>query len=488
MKISFGKYFCLGLLISVTAPLVVSADTSVKFNIDPVFNASDNSQQYQILATLKKSFNQLNFYVEDSFLNSKTWTESNEMNNVFSNLDSEFENKIYHQLTNAFGSDRYSEKNTKINVIFYPMKDTARGYIRSIDAYDKSVNPMSNQGETIYLNANYISSPYLSAILAHEFTHIIEFNQKTLKRSVSEDTWLSEARAEYAVTMLGYNNSASDDTYLDQRIKNFLNKPNDSLTEWNDASSDYGVINMFIHYLVEQYGVNILTDSVKSNKTGINSINEALINNKYKDTFADVYSNWSVAVYLNDCSLSSKYCYKNEKLKDARVLPVSTFMPFFQESSISMNQLINNWSTNWQKFVGGVGDFKLDIKSPKSANFKVAYIVKDLSDNYHVYFLTFKDGEEKQITIPDLKDNVSSIVFISSVEGSALEGTVSNLFFVYNTVASTTLQGSGSSSSNMDINLPFDVSKPLNEMNREELLNVLLRLVIYLISQGRTVF
>ncbi|MDD5696484.1 MAG: hypothetical protein PHO90_00730, partial [Candidatus Pacebacteria bacterium] len=43
-------------------------------------------------------------------------------------------------------------------------------------------------------------------------------------------------------------------------------------------------------------------------------------------------------------------------------------------------------------------------------------------------------------------------------------------------------QGSGS-----DIQLPFEVSKPLGQMNREELLSVLLRLIIYLLLQGKLV-
>jgi len=35
--------------------------------------------------------------------------------------------------------------------------------------------------------------------------------------------------------------------------------------------------------------------------------------------------------------------------------------------------------------------------------------------------------------------------------------------------------------------LPFEISKPLNQMNREELLSVLLRLIIYLLLQGKLV-
>jgi len=481
MKLNFQNLIYSGFLIFLFfIPASASAGTSRTFSIDPAYNTDSNIQQYQISATLKKSFDRLDFYVKDDFLESKDWTQTNEINNIFINLNSDFESKTYPQLTDAFGTDKYSKKEgvARIAVLFYPMKKEARGYTRNIDAYDKTVNPMSNQGETIYLNSEYIDSPLLPEILAHEFTHLIEFNQKNIQRSVAEDTWLSEARAEYAVTMLGYNDKAGE-TYLDKRIKDFLNKPSDSLIDWSGSSADYGVDSLFVHYLVEQYGLSVLTDSIKLNSVGVDSINEVLKNSGSKEAFSDIYANWAIAVYLNDCSVSPKYCYKNSKLKDVKVLPVNTYMPFFQESSVSANQLINDWSTNWQKFVGGVGDFKLDIKSPKDCNFKVSYIVKDLSDKSSVNILNFKDGEEKQIAIPNVR-NVSSIVFIFSVEGDDTK-MASNSFFVYNITASTILK----STPTEEIKLPFEVGKPLGQMTRDELLMVILRLIVYLLSQGK---
>jgi len=37
------------------------------------------------------------------------------------------------------------------------------------------------------------------------------------------------------------------------------------------------------------------------------------------------------------------------------------------------------------------------------------------------------------------------------------------------------------------IELPFEIDKPLNQMNREELLMVIIRTIIYLLVQGRLV-
>jgi hypothetical protein len=485
MEIKYIKFICffIGAFLF-TAPVFAANENLYKFNIDSLYNP-DSSQQYQISTELKNSYNRLDFYVDSSFLNSKDWTEKNEMNNTFSNLSAEFEDKIYPQLVSTFGTEKHStsEGTERIAVVFYPMKEGVRGYIRNIDAYDKTINPSSNQMEVIYLNSSYIDSPLLPEILAHEFTHLIELNQKEIKNGTAEDTWLNEARAEYAVTLLGYNDKDGD-IYLDKRIKDFLVKPTDSLTEWTNTVYDYGSVSMFVHYLVEQYGLSILKDSLASSKVGIASINEALKNNNYSDTFNDIYNNWSIAVYLNDCSVSSKYCYTDKNLKDVKVLPVNTFMPFFKESSVSMNQSIRNWSSNWQKFVGVNGNFKIDIKSPEKCNFKVSYIYKDQSEKSYVKTVSFKSGEEKEIIIPNLSENISPVIFIFSVEGAELEKITPNLFFVYSTVASIT----SDSPSEEEIKLPFETDKPLSQMSTDELLRVLLKVIVYLLSQGRMTF
>ena len=39
----------------------------------------------------------------------------------------------------------------------------------------------------------------------------------------------------------------------------------------------------------------------------------------------------------------------------------------------------------------------------------------------------------------------------------------------------------------VDIELPFEIDKPLNQMNKEELLMVIIRLIIYLLMQGKLV-
>jgi hypothetical protein len=469
-------------------PIIASAEVGEVFNIDSTFNAG-SSQQYQVNADLKNTFSLMDIYIENDFWESKDWADKNKINNILFDLNLEFEKKIYPQLTNAFGGIKENDNDElkKISILFYPMKDDARGYVRNIDAYNKIINPSSNERNIIYLNSKYINEGMLPEILAHEFMHLIQLNQKELKKGVTEQVWLNEARSEYAITFLGYN--SKDESYLDKRVKDFLLRPSTPLLEWENTTYDYGAVNMFIHYLVEQHGIEILIDSLNSDKVGIESINEALKKNDYDNSFAEVFRDWSIAVYLNDCSVDKKYCYDNSKLKNVRILTNSAYMPFSRESSVSMNQSIRNWSSNWQRFVGINGNFKMEIEVPENCNFDISYIYKDINEKTHVSSVYVENGRKKEINIPSLRENISPVIFIFSVKGTELEKTIKNPFFVYSITASITSENANEQEiiSEPEIKIPFEIDKPLDEMNREELLRVLIRVIVYLLSQGKLV-
>src|SRR5438477_12498789 len=102
----------------------------------------------------------------------------------------------------------------------------------------------------LYMPIMQIDSPQLKVFLAHEFVHLIVFNQKDRLQGVSEEVWLSEARSDYASTILGYDNTY-EGSNLQRRVSDFLGQPNNSLTEWQGTKYDYAVETLFIHYLAD---------------------------------------------------------------------------------------------------------------------------------------------------------------------------------------------------------------------------------------------
>jgi len=397
-------------------PLASNAQTlgqEVNFNIAPSY---DSQSREETEAVLQKITDQLYFYVDKEWWQELSYSRRKSLDASFHDLATEFERKIYPILTSTFGSEPKPgiDRDERITILIQPIIKEAGGYFNSGDVYSRLQNPKSNEREMVYLNAQHIDTPLAKVFLAHEFTHLITANQKDLLRNVTEEVWLNEARAEYAPTLLGY-----DDTYkgsnLERRVEVFLEEPNDSLTEWLNRKEDYGVINLFTQYLVDHYGKKILVDSLQSSKLGIPSINEALAKNGFKDDFSQIFANWAIAVLVNDCKLGSKYCYLNKNLKDLRLIPTFYYLPR-AETILSTSPNTTYWSANWHRFIGGGQNLTSEFEGVGSVEFKIPYLLCDLKGECFVEFLVL-DGEQKgKITIPEFNAKYSSLTFIPFIE------------------------------------------------------------------------
>jgi hypothetical protein len=484
MKLTNLKFHIFILFLLFITPFFVMADNTgdrVNFYVEQGFTTNSKSQ---VSATLIKSPDRLYFYVETDWWNSRTQSEKDRINTAMESLGNEFNLSIYPKLTLAFGTEATPgvDKDRRITVLFHQTKDSVKGYVRNIDSYERTVNPISNQREMVYINANLLTGQFLKETLAHEFTHLITVNQKELKLGTTEVVWLNEARAEYAVTLMGYNDG--ENSYLKSRLNSFLEKPYDSLIEWNNSSYDYGVINSFIHYLVDQYGLKILTDSLISNKVGIESINEALLKNGYKETFSDIFTDWTIATYLNDCSMGAKYCFKDNNLLDLHVIPFGNFLPFSEESTLYLGQSLDKYSSHWQKFTGGKGDLKIKISNPSGIIKQIPYVIKTVSGETSIGFMKLDKNYESELIISNIGKDIYSVTVIPSVTSKETNGQP----YFYSITANTYTKEVQPETDNNTIKLPFAIDKPLNQMNREELLMVLLKVIIYLMSQNKLTF
>ena len=420
-------------------------------------------------------------YVESNFWQSKSDEEKEEIAKELKEVLDEFDRKIYPDVTYTFGIESYlgADGNSKITLLFHKAKAGVNGYIRNIDAYEKVVAPTSNERKIIYLNTDLIDGEWLKETLAHELVHLITLNKKDLRYGVKEDIWLNEARAEYAVTLLGYNKGS--ETYIDSRINSFLERPYTSLTDWNGSNYNYGVVNSFVHYLVDHYGIRILSNSLDSKKVGVESIEEVLRNSGYKETFADVFTNWAIASYINDCSAGSKYCFKNEKLSKVFLVPFSNFLPFSGDNTLYTGQTLNNYSAHWQRYTGGKDTLTIKFSNPSSKIVNVPYIIKKTSGENVVKFIPLNSNQEGEIIISGVGSTVGYVTVIPVLANSDM-GQESSF---YSLTAQTFIRENNNG--DVDIELPFEIDKPLNQMNKEELLMVIIRLIIHLLMQGKLV-
>jgi peptidoglycan hydrolase-like protein with peptidoglycan-binding domain len=397
-----------------TPAKAVLLNENVNFNIDA---AHTTNNKKQVEASLVKFTSKVLFYVEKSWWEAQTYAQKAD---VITNLDSlsvEFENKIYPTLTSTFGSEPKPgiDGDEKITVLFHQMKDDSGGYFRSADEYFKAQVSDSNEREMLYLPTLQINSNQLKMFLAHEFVHLISFNQKNKIFNVDDETWLNEGRAEYVATLLGYDNVYIGSN-LQRRVNAFLEKPTDSLVEWNDTKYDYAVVNVFLHYLVDHYGINTLIDSLKSKYVGIESINYALRNNGSKDDFSKIFSNWTVATIINDCTVNERYCYLDENLKKLKINSTLNFLPLAGNSSLSVTNITKNWSGNWQKIVGGNGELTLEFAGLTGFDFKVPYIIYDKDNKSTVNFLILDKNQKATINVSGFGSKNNALVILPSLQ------------------------------------------------------------------------
>lgn len=386
----------------------------LNFNADKSF---DISGREDLNAVLVKETSKLYFYADKIWWDSLNTLRQQEVSNSLSALDLEFENTIYPKLTSAYGSEWKPgiDGDEKITILIQQMQGGSAGYFREADEYLKVETPNSNEREMVYLASSYIESPLEKSFLAHEFTHLITFNQKQRLHHTVEDVWLNEARADYAPTLLGYD-AVFPGSILEKRVNDFFSNPTTSLVEWRGRPQDYGIVSIFIHYLVDHYGVGVLIDSLHSEKVGIASLNEALQKNGFADTFSQIFTNWTIAIFLNNCQYGKLYCYLNENLANIKLTANTNFLPLTGRSTLSVDHVTKNWIGNWLRFVGGQGALEFSFQSLKGLNFQAPYLVQDASGAYALHFLALDSNQKGTLFVSHFGTDNKALIVIPSLQ------------------------------------------------------------------------
>ncbi|MBU4030838.1 hypothetical protein KJ756_01600, partial [Patescibacteria group bacterium] len=319
-------------------------EEQVNFYVDSGYDAQDRSQ---LTASLKAIGENIYFYVDNYYWNNLSGTDKNGLREKLEELADEFDKVIYPKERAVFGSEWSPgiDGDKRITVLVSELTNSAGGYVKINDEYLRSQFSNSNEREMFYINALGIFDAKAKSVLAHEFQHLISFYQKTVLYGIEEEVWLNEARSEYAPTVCGYNDNYKG-SYLAERVDTFLDEPSDPLGEWKNNVSDYGAVGLFLHYLVDHYGVNAITRMTLNNEVGIASVNAALSDLGFSETFSDIFADWSVANYLNDCEIGEgDYCYLNKNLTYQRLnVDESASYSGFPNLIVSRSSSSKDWS------------------------------------------------------------------------------------------------------------------------------------------------
>lgn len=417
MKLRFSNIFIIFFLVFLFTPFFCSADyqgQQVNFFVDKNY---DLLGREQLSASLLSITPKIYFYVDNNYWESLQSDQKQEALDSFNSLSIEYQNKIYPTLTSLFGSEWNPgiDNDSHITVLFEQIRKDAGGYFTNGNEYYKAQYPPSNEREMFYLNTESINSPLLKSYFAHEFQHLIAFNQKEKIFGTQEETWLNEMRSEIAISILGYND-VYQGSNLQKRVKSFLEKPTDSLTDWEGKVYDYGILNLFSQYILDYYGTDIFSQTIKTSDIGMTSINKYLSQRGFQEKFSDIFTNWTIAVLINNCSYGDKYCYKKESLKKLQVVPTTNFLPISGRSSLQVSKAVKNWAGNWEKFIGGSLVLNLEFSADSDSNFRMPYIIEDSLGKLSVNFLKLDALQKGNIIVPNFGSKNVSLTIVPSLQ------------------------------------------------------------------------
>lgn len=188
---------------------------------------------------------------------------------------------IYLVNRDKFGQENDTDRNGKVIIVFTrAITDNLLGYFWAVDKFpntpatltDKG-NPYSNEGDIFYLTTDaYAQGAEGSDILgtlAHEFQHMIYFDEHYDRGASGSFSWLNEALSQAAEYYNGYQAGQMD--WINSFLLDYGSEL--SLTHWTSNNYGYGAV--FMQYLIDRFGDAAVKNMCSTNLIGIDAVEAA---------------------------------------------------------------------------------------------------------------------------------------------------------------------------------------------------------------------
>lgn len=264
----------------------------------------DTNENRQINTTLQYVTDHVYFWIQDGVEFDYEALQS---------LVDTFEEEIYPRNRQIFGSEWTPGVDGDAHLYIIYARDLGRNLAGGFSSADESLplaQEYSNGHESFMLNADNVDlkSEFAYGVLAHEFQHMIHWNQDR-----NESSWLNEGFSELAVLINGYR-VGSEYSYIAD--------PDIQLNDWPDYDADtsahYGAAFLFSAYLLDRFGEQLIQEVIADPANGLDGIDQVLARQEIRDPISgiqinagEVFSDWVVASFLNDESVSDgRYTYQ----------------------------------------------------------------------------------------------------------------------------------------------------------------------------------
>ena len=273
------------------------------------------NQYYQDPATLVFTGSHCLVYVENSTASSVPLTTAQ-------NIADKFDNVIYGLDHTYFGTESDLDGNGKVILFILDIKDgysssTGGGYVAGFfnpgDMYTTQSNSYSNHGEILYLDDNPASpstDPGFYPTMAHEFQHMINYNEREILHSYSpEDTWINEGLSTAAEGLYDAQEQPYGVPYDKNRVDYYNTSPynnkiaaGQNFISWGargDLVASYVTDYLFFEWMKQQVARTTATDGTQIFKQIIDSsgYDYTVVQNVFSSEMgADVPGSWGITL------------------------------------------------------------------------------------------------------------------------------------------------------------------------------------------------
>lgn len=269
-------------------------------------NPDGTDENFEVNATLQYVTDHSYFWVQDG-------VKYNQDDMV--ELMDTFENKIYPTNRTFFGSEWSPgiDGDERIYVLYTGgIGYSIAGYYSSADEYSPLAHEYSNAHEMFLFNADntYLYEEFTYGVLAHEFQHMIHWNQDR-----NETSWLNEGFSELATFLNDLDPGGFDEIYVQNPDMQLNDWPNDQ----NATTPHYGASFMFTTYFLDRFGEDATQALAADDQNGMDSVDNTLRSINATDALTgdpiladDVVVDWLLANYLKDSTIDDgRYTYNN---------------------------------------------------------------------------------------------------------------------------------------------------------------------------------
>lgn len=241
--------------------------------------------------------------------------------------------------------------------IFLLHQKTLGGYVVGVftplDECPRTLCRGSNQHEMLYigLDAGPVNSDQNLTTIAHEFQHLIQYNNNG-----NQERWLDEGLAQLAEHLNGFDPRVIRSSDL----RKFLRETNFQLDSWPssldiDPSINYAVTYAFCVYLYQRFGTAFIQHLSQDHQRGLAAVEETFKDLDIGVTLDQAFTDWTVANYVNSPYVGDgRYYYQSLKLPEkASTQDVS--------ASGSMSSSVFEYGSTYYQ-IKSAGDYALTFK------------------------------------------------------------------------------------------------------------------------------